>query len=81
MATFYLFVEGFEVLDLLIFPLFRDWSASLLDSRLRWPRFLSCLSDGEAGGTPVDFLAGSFSETMDFYECCNNACLGDGEAG
>ena len=41
----------------------------------------SCSSNGEAGETLVDWLAGSFSESLDSYKYWVDACLGDGEAG
>ena len=39
-----------------------------------------CSSNGEAGETRVDLLAGSVSESLDSYNYWVDACLGDGEA-
>ena len=53
------------------------------------PAGWTCVSEGlgsrlfersEAGETLVDFLAGPFSESMDFYDFGVYTCLGDGEA-
>ena len=70
-------VSSFGLVDVPVLPRPECRLAGLASLRTS---VLVCLSDGEAGETLVDFLAGSFSESLDFYVFLICACLGDGEA-
>ena len=69
--------QDFGLVDFLVLPRPECQPAGLASPRAS---VLACLSDGEASETRVDFLAGSFSESMDFYDLLVCDCLGDGEA-
>ena len=57
--------QDFGLVDFLVLPRPECQLAGLASPRAS---VLACLSDGEAGETLVDFLAGSLSGPMDFYE-------------
>ena len=67
-TNFYWFVESFNFLIFVVFPVLPRPECQLAGLASPWDSALTCLSDGESGVTLVGFLASPFAESRDSYD-------------